>query len=79
MPEDIQKAPPLHPKQQAVDVVAKPLEDKSESAPKEQEAEQKKPVPAENKPKKPIAAIIMALLIGGGLIAVAILAQLQNN
>lgn len=78
MPEDIKKAPPLSPKQQAVDVVAKLPEEKSEAIASEQKTEQPKPVPAENKPKKPIAAIIMALLIGCGLIAVAVLAQLQK-
>lgn len=78
MPEDIQKAPPKPPTQQAVDVVAKPTEENPETTTVEQKSEQPKPKQTENKPKKPIAAIIMALLIGGGLIAVAVLAQLQK-
>ncbi len=84
MPEDTAKTTPPASKPQAMDVIAKPAAEEKVVEAKDNEAAQDKPSkqeePGVTKPKKsmPIGAIIMALLIGGGLIAVTVFSQLQK-
>lgn len=83
MPEDI-KQPQTESKPQAMDVVAKPApaDEKPTTTTKQGEAPEKQPKeqskqPGSSSPRRPVGAIALAILIGGGLIALAIFSQLQ--